>query len=286
MNNYSVSRNYSRLITNSVRINLAKYTLQAQNPTMKLFFSFNLLILLTFAFISCGKKNQVNERLVNEMPNKILWAWERPEDLRFLDEKNFGVAFLAQTLFLQNEELIYKPRRQPLEINDGIYTIAVTRIETNKQDGKRPTFSENQQKQIINLIKQTLSRPNVRAVQIDFDAAASERGFYRKMMIELKKTLPENTPLTMTSLASWCVGDAWFNDFPVDEAVPMAFDMGADDEKIKSFLTNGSDWNEPLCRGSYGISLDDPLNVKLKNNRRIYYFKSGAWNKSDLGNFK
>ena len=57
----------------------------------------------------------------------------------------------------------------------------------------------------------------------------------------------------MTSLASWCTGDAWFNDFPVDEAVPMVFQMGADDEKIKTYLRNGNDWNEPLCRGSYGI---------------------------------
>ena len=46
----------------------------------------------------------------------------------------------------------------------------------------------------------------------------------------------------MTSLASWCTGDAWFNDFPVDEAVPMVFQMGADSEKIKTFLRNGNDW--------------------------------------------
>jgi hypothetical protein len=286
MNSYSVLRNYSRIFLISVKINLAKYRIQAQKFSMKLFFSITFFTFLIFSTISCGKKNQVNQRLNAEMPNKILWAWERTEDLRFLDEKKFGVAFLAQTLLLQNDEIIYKPRRQPLEINDEVYKIAVTRIETDKQNGKRAAFSENQQTRIVNLVKQTLERPNVRAVQIDFDAVASERGFYRKMMIELKKNLPENTPLTMTSLASWCVSDAWFNDFPVDEAVPMAFDMGADDEKIKSFLTNDNDWNEPLCRGSYGLSLDDKLNVKLKENRRIYYFKSSAWNKSDLDNIK
>lgn len=249
---------------------------------MKIFISLSFLfVFLSFSF-SCAKKNQVNERLNSEMPNIILWAWERPEDLRFIDGKKIGVAFLAQTLVLQNDEIIYKPRRQPLELNDDVYIIAVTRIETIKQSGKRVTFSENQQTKIINLIKQTLERPNVRAVQIDFDAVASERENYRQLMNKLKKSLPENVPLTMTSLASWCVGDAWFNDFPVDEAVPMAFDMGADDEKIKSFLANGNDWNEPLCRGSYGISLDDNLNVKLKENRRIYYFKSNSWTKTDL----
>ncbi len=124
--------------------------------------------------------------------------------------------------------------------------------------------------------------PNIKGVQIDFDAVVSERGFYRSMMNDLKKAIPSETPLTMTSLASWCTGDAWFNDFPVDEAVPMAFQMGADEEKVKSFLRKGNDWNEPLCRGSYGLSVDDPLNVQLKPDRRIYCFKNSAWNKSDV----
>ena len=106
------------------------------------------------------------------------------------------------------------------------------------------------------------------------------------MMIELKKQLAPETPLTMTALASWCTGDAWFNDFPVDEAVPMVFQMGADVEKIKTYLRNGNDWREPLCRGSYGISIDDPLKVELKPNRRTYYFSNNAWRPSDLRAFQ
>lgn len=234
----------------------------------------------------CQSANRVNPRLSSEMPTKLLWAWERHEDLRFLDAKQFGVAFLAQTLYLQNDEVVFKPRRQPLEVHDGIYLIAVTRIETNKQSGKRPSLSENQQTNLVNLVKNTLERPNVRAVQIDFDAVVSERKFYRQFINSLKKVIPENTPLTMTSLASWCVGDAWFNDFPVDEAVPMAFDMGADDEKIKSFLRNGNDWNEPLCRGSYGFSLEDSFDFDRQPNRRTYYFKSSAWIQTDLERLK
>ena len=86
----------------------------------------------------------------------------------------------------------------------------------------------------------------------------------------------------MTALASWCVGDAWFNDFPVDEAVPMAFEMGADNERIRDFLITGNDWREPLCRGSYGIAVDEPLKVTFKSNRRFFYFKSKAWEEADL----
>ncbi len=50
------------------------------------------------------------------MPDKILWAWERPEDLRFIDTNKFGVAFLAQTLLLENDKVVFQPRRQVLKL--------------------------------------------------------------------------------------------------------------------------------------------------------------------------
>ncbi len=241
------------------------------------------------AFISivllaaCGAKNQVNPNLSGQMPPKMLWAWERPEDLRFLDPKVYGVAFLAQTIFLDKDGALPKPRRQPLQVAPGTYLVAVTRIETNKDGMKRPSFDHEMVNKVVALTKTTLDLPDVKGVQIDFDAASSERAFYRSMMTELKKQLPPETPLTMTSLASWCTGDAWFNDFPVDEAVPMAFQMGADSDKIKTYLHNGNDWREPLCRGSYGISIDDPLGVELKPGRRIYYFSNNPWRASQIG---
>ncbi len=240
------------------------------------------LLLLVMICANCTSKREVNAALNDTMPNKILWAWEREEDLRFLDPKEFGVAFLAQTLFLQSDEVVFKPRRQPLEIAPETYLIAVTRIETSKIGGKRPAFSPAQTEIIVKLIANTLERPNVAAVQIDFDAVGSERKFYREFINRLRNSLPKETPLTITALASWCVGDAWFNDFPIDEAVPMAFQMGADSDRIRSFLSDGNDWREPLCRGSYGISLEEPLNVNFKPNRRFYYFKSAAWQKSDV----
>lgn len=225
---------------------------------------------------------QVNKRLDLEVPGKILWAWERAEDLRFIDTEKFGVAFLAQTLYLQNDEVLFRPRRQPLEIPPNVYLIAVTRIETAKENAKQANFSDAQKERIISLIKKSTERPNVRAVQIDFDVVVSERNFYKNLAVELQKQLPGDVPLTITSLASWCIGDTWFNDFPIDEAVPMAFRMGADAAQVRSFLAAGNDWNEPLCRGSYGVSTDEPLNIKFKENRRIYYFNSKAWEKSDL----
>ena len=225
------------------------------------------------------------------MPQKILWAWERPENLTFIDPNEYGVAFLAQTISLQNDQVMLKPRRQPLEMPPGTYVIAVTRIETNKDTDKRPTFSDEMAGKVASMISKTRELPNVKAVQVDYDAVGSERAFYREMMKRLRPMLdgdadnPDRSgrfPLTMTSLASWCTGDAWFNDFPVDEAVPMVFQMGTDEEKIKTYLRNGNDWREPLCRGSYGLSVDDPVRDGIKLGRRTYYFKNSPWTSSDL----
>ena len=238
--------------------------------------------LLCAFLVACTHENQVNSALSESMPAKIVWAWERPEDLRFLDPKEFGVAFLAQTIFLEAEAVLPRPRRQPLEVAPGAYVIAVTRIETNKDGRMRPTFSAEMASKAALLVSKTLELPNVKAVQIDFDAVKSERDFYRTMMNDLKRRLPTGTPLTMTSLASWCTGDAWFNDFPVDEAVPMAFQMGADNDKIRAFLRNGNDWREPLCRGSYGISLEEGRPEGIKTSRRMYYFKNTPWTSESM----
>ena len=278
----------SRLI-NSTSVTFRKI----QNPQSKIrnrntLAAVRVSSIFAIAIVLSCCSNSVNSRLSTEMPQKILWAWERPEDLKFIDPNEFGVAFLAQTISLENDRVSTKPRRQPLDIAPGTYLIAVTRIETNKETVRRPKFDLPMIGKTAALIKNTLALPDVKAVQIDFDAVVSERAFYRKMVTQLRDMLDKDSdksvrvPLTMTSLASWCTGDAWFNDFPVDEAVPMVFQMGADSDKIKTYLRNGSDWTEPLCRGSYGISLDDALNVEMKPNRRIYYFKNSAWTNSDL----
>jgi hypothetical protein len=40
----------------------------------------------------------------------ILWAWERPEQLDFIDTKRIGVAYLAKTIQLRDDELFVRPR--------------------------------------------------------------------------------------------------------------------------------------------------------------------------------
>jgi hypothetical protein len=224
----------------------------------------------------------VNQNL-KDFPPIILWAWERPENLKFIDSEKFGVAFLAQTLILKNDRTIFEPRRQPLIVSDETFLIAVTRIETNRiNSSDRPSLSDSQRQEIIDFVKQSADLPNVKAVQIDFDARLSERNFYRSLLGDLRTQLPENLPLTMTALASWCAFDDWMTKLPVDTAVPMAFQMGLDEKPIRDFLSTESDWRQPLCRESYGLALGEPFPAQLKTDRRIYVFNKRAWKPEDL----
>jgi hypothetical protein len=240
-----------------------------------------LLLFVSLIAVSCEKKSvKYNDKI----PPTILWAWEREEDLRFLDTDQIGVAFHAQTIFLQGDQVIHKPRRQPLQVNENTYLIAVTRIETSKQN--RPNLSEKQLTETNDLILKTLQQKNVRSLQIDFDAVVSERDFYRKLLNDLRPKISGEIPLTITALGSWCMADNWLNDLPVDEAIPMLFDMGTDDKSVKSFLASNKDWNEPLCRTSYGLSINQPLDYKFLPGRRFYYFSSSSWKPNDLGQLK
>jgi hypothetical protein len=212
----------------------------------------------------------------------MLWAWERPEDLEFLDTNRYGVAFLAQTLILQEDDVVFRPRRQPLKVSPATKLMAVTRIESLKTTGKRAALSDRQRDQLVTLVQKSLELDKVVAVQIDFDAAASEREFYRSLLKDLRAKLPENVPLSMTALASFCIGDRWLDDLPVNEVVPMIFRMGADDKSIKNSLAAGNDFREPLCRHSYGVAIDEPLEMKMDQTRRLYVFADHAWTEKDL----
>jgi hypothetical protein len=234
------------------------------------------------ALASCHRPQTRNRLNETQFPRTMLWAWERPEDLTFLDSSKYGVAFLAQTLTLKADEVVFNPRHQPLQVPPGTKMMAVTRIESQKITGQKPALTTNQRQQLVKLILRTLETGRVSAIQIDFDALVSERDFYRALLQDLRAQLPDHVPLSMTALASFCIGDRWLDDLPVDEAVPMIFRMGADDRTVKNMLTGGDDFREPLCQRSYGIATDEPIDLKLKSERRVYVFNGRSWRAPDI----
>ncbi len=217
---------------------------------------------------------------LKDFPHIILWAWERPEDLSFINPQHYAVAFLAQTLTLTDSTVRYFPRQQPLKVSPKTKLIAVTRIEAEKY----PALSKTQIDEITRLVLNTLKLKNVSALQIDFDAKVSQRGFYRELLNELRAQIPPTLPLSITALASFCLSDPWIKGLPVDEAIPMIFRMGADNNKVKTQLKNGKDFSIPLCQQSYGIASDEPIIMNFDKTRRVYVFKgtTAGWTNEDV----
>jgi hypothetical protein len=202
----------------------------------------------------------------------VLWAWERPIDLRSLDSR-IGVAFLAQTITLDDDGPRVAARRQPLRVADAARVIAVTRVEAAKD--WRPPLRRELSRAVARLVADAASLPRVRAVQLDFDARLSERDFYRQLIRDVRAALPASTALSMTALASWCRDDAWLGGLPVDEIVPMLFEMGPGDRPYRHIASARSAANEH-CRQAVGVSLGEPLATR-SDGRRVYVFNSSAW---------
>jgi len=203
------------------------------------------------------------------LPRVFVWAWERREDLRWLDRRTVGVAFLARTVCPRKDGVAIRPRMQPLLTPPGAVLMAVVRVESGgRAAGADPVRTAR-------AIADAAGMPGVRALQVDFDAVVSERGFYRAMLQALRRRLPAKMPLSITALASWCQSDGWISGLPVAEAVPMLFRMGPD----RYFP--GGDFSSALCRSSVGVSTDE-LPSRVPSGRRIYVFHPRPWAEEDV----
>lgn len=244
---------------------------------MNAFRWFGIATVAAGLLVSCGPSGRLGG-----LPRRMLWAWERPEDLRSLDPRSTGVAYLAWTFTLRGQAVAIAPRRQELWLAPGTALMAVARIEV---DHREPfAAGPAQRERIVAGILGAL-RPEVRGLQVDFDARLSERPFYRDLLQDLRNRLPAALPLSMTALASWALFDDWIRDLPVDEAVPMCFDMGADTPVVRLRLQAGADFRVPRARLATGVCLQEPL-PRLPGSfwqrRRVYVFSHLPWGRATV----
>lgn len=254
------------------------------------------------------------------LPVVMFWAWERPEDLRFLNPRDTGVAFLAGTVYLSSPQrgaapisadgVTFRPRMQPLRVQPGTPLMAVIRIETPNDSWHRPPWAPNsgspvpsptglytaaQLQAVARLIANVARLPGVKALQIDYDASRSERGAYAELLQDVRRQMPSGMPLSITALASWCIGDPWLEKLPpgtIDEAVPMLFRMGTDAANVAEYLQSGREFGPAVCRGSLGVSTDESFSQSLlsgaiasssarRSSNRIYVFLPHPWTNQD-----
>jgi hypothetical protein len=228
-----------------------------------------LIILLSAVLLALLVSRRTSE------PEVILWAWERPEDLTFVDPQKTSVAFLTKTIYLRGDKVVVRPRLQPLKVSPGTKLAAVVRIETDRTD--IPTLSSMQVQQTAREIRNS---PVSSLLQIDFDATVSERNFYRSLLEEVRQQLPTSTSLSITALASWCAGDDWLRDLPIDEAVPMLFRLGVDQHQFQRRLETGQRFESHLCQNAAGVSPDEPVTPPRVD--RLYIFTPEPWSKDSF----
>jgi len=207
---------------------------------------------------------------MQHLPRRTLWVWERPEDLHMIDPATTAIAYLDQTLLI-GPEVLSQPRRQSLIYPSTATRIAVVRIEALPN----ARLDNAAAQQTVSLLLKTAQRPGIAALQVDFDATRSQRGFYADVLTNLRSQMPANLPLSITALASWCSHDDWIAGLPVDEAVPMLFRMEPDRRRANADRPEFR-IREPLCMGSVGISTHEAWPEEMAG-KRVYVFADRGW---------
>ena len=208
---------------------------------------------------------------LGSLPSALLWAWERPEDLRFAPQLGVGVAALDRTITLRGRALRVDPRRQPVRLDPATPVVSVVRLEADAAAGDAADPAR-----VAEAIAAAARRPGARALQIDFDATASQRRFYTRLLAEVRQRGPADLPISMTALASWCTGDRWIEDLPVDEAVPMLFEMGPDRAAVLRRVRHGLPFGDGPCGRAIGASPREPL-ARVPLADRTYLFAYEPW---------
>jgi hypothetical protein len=160
------------------------------------------------------------------------------------------------------------PRRQAMLVPDGVYAVAVVRIEAGPEFADSPQLRAETAAALL----RAAALPHVRGLQVDFDAASSQREFYADVLRRVRAGMPPGRSLTMTALVSWCAEEhGWIAGLPVDAAVPMEFRLG---KHVGRWAVR-----EPLCAGSVGLATDEPerFDAASRAGKRMYLFAPRPW---------
>lgn len=225
-----------------------------------------LLLLCALVPVACARRDQP------AASSLILWAWERPEDLRFADPAT-EVAVQTGFVELSGDGVQARGRRFPLRVERAPTTALVhVQIDHARPLEWTPALRARTGAAILHFAAAIPAR----RVQIDFEARASEHQILLDVLNDVRRGLPRGTLLSMTALASWCDTEDWLGAAPVDEIVPMLFRMQQEGEALKSRLAAGGDFRNPRCRAALGIATDSSI-VRAPPGRRVYLFNPRSW---------
>ncbi len=234
-------------------------------------------------------------KAVSIAPRVTVWAWERDEDLSFIDPAKIDVAYFAGNIYVRGSLVSFRPRTQKLQLPKNARTIPVFRIESIRRNaGDSPSEHSTPNQKAAELVANTITGRlkklgYVPMVQIDFDALEDERPFYKSLLKQLRQDLPPTTKISITALASWLLADRWIERGSADEAVAMLFSIGPGKREVLSRLkkqTLDSGVDVPIAIGlsaSEKVTNDSVFQSEIqKKAGNLYLFSSRPWTEARL----
>ena len=206
-----------------------------------------------------------------------VWAWERPEDLRFLgkDKDSVVIVYYAGDVVIENGGMEITPRRNRLILPQDVPIIPLVRID-NFDNAE--VLDDQRLGDIKKFIVQICSITGISGCQIDFDVLSSERAFYTRLISEVKKEISPNIPLSITALVSWCDKHSWLDETEIDFAVPMFYRLGPDSMQIQTGRVGSTFLKSEKCQSAIGISTDEQLPRKTYlQGKDTYFFNPEPW---------
>jgi hypothetical protein len=147
--------------------------------------------LLLLVLLVSDQNISARTRMPIDMPALVLWAWDRDDDLSFIDIRDTAVAYLAATVILRGETVLLTPRHHPLAPPQGTRLIAVAHVEVDRYEP--PVMSDAQALAFAETLAALRAIRPGEFLQIDFEATASQRAFFVQAVAALRERLPDAT---------------------------------------------------------------------------------------------
>src|SRR5262249_54563484 len=179
-------------------------------PLLRRCVSFAPLLLLIF--LGSDQNISARTRMPVDMPPLVLWAWDRDDDLRFIDIRDTAVGYLAATLIPRGGRVFLTPRPHPPAPPKGTRLVAVAPVRVDRHEP--PVVSDAQARDFAATLAALRENLPGEFLQIDFEAKASQRDFFVNAVAALRQRLPDAV-LSATALTSWCLNERWTQSLAV-----------------------------------------------------------------------
>jgi len=204
-------------------------------------------------------------------PSAFAWTWNRADDLRFLPP-GAGVAAVQLSIELEDRRVRVRANHGTWLAPANVFVLPVVHVDAFER--WRPALDAAQEDAVVATIVSVGAAARAGALQIDFEAAPSQRAFYRRVLARVRDRLPSEW-ISITALASWCMDERWTADLPVDDVVAMAFRLGRDAPATRRAIGALARWPAADCT-STGLAVDE-AGLRPPAHRSLFLFSPRPW---------